>query len=1564
MANAITAIQDGYAYQARVFWLLALKLFHPETLVERVGFEDERIKSFDDVVVEYARPIPDDIGGLTETDFVQLKFHRSSSTAITVASLTDPGFIGAQSESLLQKLQRAVTTRGGNPHCRFILRQHWGVDSGDTLAKLYDNSTGALRLNVLFAGSGARSRMGQVRKAWRDHLQVDEEELRQVLQRLRLVHDTDTLRTLRERLNEQFQLYGLKSIPASERVFPYDDFIWRLFRERPNGLMFTPEDLRDELAREGLVVSTPKSTVRNEPLGRTLPPVLVEGVAAWAERVDETHEHLDRGVAGSDRLSPLVEAVNARYLRVSLSSGVPLQERGEVEELITSLRSRSTPAARLLTGVAGLGKSGVSALVVKRAQALGWTTLAFRLDDVPPTNTTAQLGVNLGLPTSPVTVLAQLADGHESLLVIDQLDAVSQASGRQPQFFEVVRDLLEEAKRHPEMRVLLACREFDLANDDRFQQLLRGKSPQAEKLALSLLSVEQVRTTLIGAEFDPERLTAHQIEILRTPLHLTLLLEGWSSATDTQVLVFQTVNDLYRLYTQRKEVVLKQKVPTFRLAPALAPLVEHMNRGMTLSVPEALTDLLPLRNELLSEGVIRLENGRISFFHEGYFDYLYARQFITAGRGLADVLNSSEQHLFRRAQVRQVLTLLREQDRPEYLVTVRELLTDRRVRFHLKELTYGLLWQWPDPWEEEWQLIAEGLESSDPAVAEFSALSVRIPAIARFLLAQNLLAAWFDGPEGHRRDLAEGALSALLQTETEAFVEFVRPRLDGGADMPQRVSSIIGWHLKEESRSFFELLLDLYARGLMEEHRFWVMLHEVSKGHPDWAVEGIVVILRKLIGTPMPNDLDEHFGRVEHLFNDDWHANETLTRCAEAVPEQFLSAVLPEMLALATKYSYASDFGDHFQDDRIWRYRLDFGLNHSSDELLSNIIHALGKLSTEDFRHYAVTLEASPLEIAQYLLLRGYIDHAEACADEAIYSLIREPERLRISEHGSFTKLTRRLIQAVSPHASAAALRELEQILMHYTTRWEKSKEAFRSRGLSEYRLLTGIVPEVRSKAVQRRVAELTRKFPEEDPERPRLTHWSGVVQSPLPSQAMARMSDEAWISAMHKYNDDGIWSRKHTQTGEILGGAQQLAQALGAQAKSDPVRYLNLGMKMPLNVSATYFEHLVIDLRGVDADPNLILAFAQRCHSLPGDPCSRWLPDLFGERPKVDWPAAALQIVADCAQAKDPVEDTWDERDGLRDPHTQGINSTRGQAAEAIGHLLFAKPERFEFFRSVIETLVHDPVAAVRACAVLPLLAVFNQDAELAVAWFIQLAETREEVLGTHYATEFIRYASLKHFNQMMPLIERLSSSSKDGLARAGATLACLAAFDHPEAQSLANQCLTGTVPQRLGCAAVYRSNVNDSKCREACWMGLRVLFQDEDAGVREEAARFPEQLSEEDFAEHRELIRAFLASPAFKEQPLQMLRKLETSALRIPSTLLEPAEAYMLGADAPKFVGGSRDAFYVREFGRLLIRLYTQHFNRGIHDDVLPRCLNLFDQMARWRIGEYFDAMRELER
>ena len=60
-----------------------------------------------------------------------------------------------------------------------------------------------------------------------------------------------------------------------------------------------------------------------------------------------------------------------------------------------------------------------------------------------------------------MTALAAHARGGPGLLVIDQLDALSLASGRMPTTFDAVVELLREATAFPEMRVVLACREFD-----------------------------------------------------------------------------------------------------------------------------------------------------------------------------------------------------------------------------------------------------------------------------------------------------------------------------------------------------------------------------------------------------------------------------------------------------------------------------------------------------------------------------------------------------------------------------------------------------------------------------------------------------------------------------------------------------------------------------------------------------------------------------------------------------------------------------------------------------------------------------------------------------------------------------------------------------------------------------------------------------------------------------------------------------------------------------------------------------------------------------------------------
>ena len=57
---------------------------------------------------------------------------------------------------------------------------------------------------------------------------------------------------------------------------------------------------------------------------------------------------------------------------------------------------------------------------------------------------------------------------------------------------------------------------------------------------------------------------------------------------------------------------------------------------------------------LISEHVLQSDRNRLSFFHEGFFDYGFAGTFVQRD-GPPELVLQGEQHLFRRAQVRQIL---------------------------------------------------------------------------------------------------------------------------------------------------------------------------------------------------------------------------------------------------------------------------------------------------------------------------------------------------------------------------------------------------------------------------------------------------------------------------------------------------------------------------------------------------------------------------------------------------------------------------------------------------------------------------------------------------------------------------------------------------------------------------------------------------------------------------------------------------------------------------------------------------------------------------------------------
>lgn len=228
MTQAVAVRRDGDTFQARSFWSWASRLLDAESPIAKVGFEVGP-KAFDDIWVEYepGRGPRDHYGCTIRREHIQCKWH-SMPDSYGYAQLIDPEFINANARSLLQRAREAQTSHAPDGiGVRFVLRTNWRLDRSDPLREMIGTRSNAMRVERLFGSLTDDSRAGMVRKAWREHLDIDDETLRVFARTLGFGQATDSLDELRDRLDVDFGLVGLRRVPANESAFAYDDLVYR-----------------------------------------------------------------------------------------------------------------------------------------------------------------------------------------------------------------------------------------------------------------------------------------------------------------------------------------------------------------------------------------------------------------------------------------------------------------------------------------------------------------------------------------------------------------------------------------------------------------------------------------------------------------------------------------------------------------------------------------------------------------------------------------------------------------------------------------------------------------------------------------------------------------------------------------------------------------------------------------------------------------------------------------------------------------------------------------------------------------------------------------------------------------------------------------------------------------------------------------------------------------------------------------------------------------------------------------------------------------------------------------
>ncbi|MBY0358297.1 MAG: dsDNA nuclease domain-containing protein [Candidatus Obscuribacterales bacterium] len=418
-------------------------------------------------------------------------------------------------------------------------------------------------------------------------------------------------------------------------------------------------------------IAIPSSLIPHIP-ATALPPEVLEKTKANFKKHSQKLLHWPSTLDGSTRLeSPCLEILEKNI-------------------------SDSPSSIQLVLGAPGAGKSALLAILANNMVQAQSVVLALKIDQLLAnidTELAIQTTLNLDAPLD--VSIQELSKTNKIIVILDQLDALSELTCLYPQRIVIWLDLIQKLAGIKNVHIVASTRQFEAEHDPHLRSL------EAPRVYLPLPEWEQITPVLDGRQIVYHGWPEDVRTLLRTPQYLKIFL-------DIQALepgnVFKSyrglLNTLWRLRVEdsneTNESVLEQ-------------IAEYMSRFEQLSAPASIysanrtaIDCL-IRSNILQEDIA---NGTIFFTHQTLFEYVRARTFLKGTQSLSTYVNSRQDSLFIRPQLWNALNYMRDGSDGQYKTEVSLLINNPDLRFHLRLLIIEFLGQLTEPrdYEMAWLL--------------------------------------------------------------------------------------------------------------------------------------------------------------------------------------------------------------------------------------------------------------------------------------------------------------------------------------------------------------------------------------------------------------------------------------------------------------------------------------------------------------------------------------------------------------------------------------------------------------------------------------------------------------------------------------------------------------------------------------------------------------------------------------------------------------------------------------------------------------------------------------------
>ena len=853
--------------------------------------------------------------------------------------------------------------------------------------------------------------------------------------------------------------------------------------------------------------------------------------------------------------------------------------RVETCKLVDLIGNAERPSVVLLTGVAGSGKSGVVREFIEQLADLGIPHLAFRIDHRLDCASPKALGKAItDRNESPVVTLKGLSPDQLSVLIVDQVDAVSEVSGRKGAVKRAILTLIDNARSVAGIVLIFACRTFDLESDQRLKAL--KETHGVEHIDVQLLTWESdVEPMLLSRSISVDQFTNQQKELLRLPLNLAIFLETFDGSKP----MFASRNDLFaRLLERKGRSIRNERNIAWDVISPLSELAAWMSEQQRLDAPDDILSAFGGALDILSsEGLIVRSRGNINFSHESFFDYIYARTFAARQQSLESLLMESEQHLFRRTQVRQILETLRQVDMIRYLRELRTVLDSENVRYHIKVAVTQWLGALSDPSKDERDIVfaLDGATGPFPPLERYALLSS--PGWFDRLFQDGWILANINGPNAERADSILMWLSSIAGQRPSEIAGLLDNWWQGDPDRGQQLLNWFGFVRRQKSD---DALIDLCCRvirsippGLFDIHQ---SNHRDMLFHT-WAADNPLGAA-KILKAYFDAWFEAHPGRQpfeSHEFRDlDAHF---ISEMAKKAPEAFLDGAISAFVRSIENITSREDWVER---EYSFRHRSYSGHRFGADLFLSIFRGALVKVAKERpeaARAYLAVIDPMKHEVFTHIWLETIASNGEKLADLFV-PLLESPFLFEAGWDGADWKSFADAAKEVLPHVAVSEAKSIERKILSHEPElqyakeivlriklegesepWLNSKAALfylSKSGREQRSILESIGFGSLSDALKERLVQLRRKFPGFEIPEPH-DNEGGFVQSPIKRDQAEHMTDAQWLGAMERYDNDTDRRRGRSF---IDGGARELARVLQHLAKEQPARFATLLHNIP----------------------------------------------------------------------------------------------------------------------------------------------------------------------------------------------------------------------------------------------------------------------------------------------------------------------------------------------------------------------------------------------------------------